>query len=509
MTKMRRIARGVMLNWIALATSVLVGFFLSPFVVHHLGNVAYGVWTLVVSLTSFMGLLDLGLRGAVTLFVSKNRALRNHQESSRAVSAALWMRAGVGLVIISISSVIAVAVPHFFRIPPEMYSPARWAIVIAGANLAISLTFGVFGGVLAALHRFDLLSTVTMTQTVLRATGVLWLLGHHHGIVALALWELTAALLGNTLLTTLCFRTYRELRVLLGVPSRQILSKFWAYSSYIFLINLFQQLIYYSDNLVVGAFLSASAVTFYAIGGNLLEYLRMVIASLTTTFMPLASSFEAEGQRNHLRSLLIHGTQAALLVALPIELALFFRGQTFISLWMGEQYAHTSGRVLQILLLYQLICAGNFTGGSIAFGMEKQRPLAWWAGSEGLANLSLSILLVRHIGLYGVAWGTAIPSLVINLFLFPRYVCKLVDMPLPHFLWQAWVRSGLAAAPFGVACYITDRYWTARSLAEFFLQIASIFPIFVVGVAILFWRELSMSLRRRAGLLAGAAQESS
>jgi hypothetical protein len=31
------------------------------------------------------------------------------------------------------------------------------------------------------------------------------------------------------------------------------------------------QLIYYTDNLVVGFFISASAVTFYAIGGSLLE----------------------------------------------------------------------------------------------------------------------------------------------------------------------------------------------------------------------------------------------
>jgi len=244
-----------------------------------------------------------------------------------------------------------------------MYSPARWAIVIAGANLAISLTFGVFGGVLAALHRFDLLSTVTMTQTVLRATGVLWLLGHHHGIVALALWELTAALLGNTLLTTLCFRTYRELRVWLGVPSRQILSKFWAYSSYIFLINLFQQLIYYSDNLVVGAFLSASAVTFYAIGGNLLEYLRMVIASLTTTFMPLASSFEAEGQQDHLRSLLIHGTQAALLVPQYIlaEVTL-----SFLGLGVGEP-APSWGNMLAALQRYHVLAS------------------YWWMWAPGLA----------------------------------------------------------------------------------------------------------------------------
>src|SRR5260370_24654794 len=47
-------ASGVIWNWIALASSFAVSFFLSPFIVHHLGTVLYGVWTLVAGLTSYM-----------------------------------------------------------------------------------------------------------------------------------------------------------------------------------------------------------------------------------------------------------------------------------------------------------------------------------------------------------------------------------------------------------------------------------------------------------------------
>lgn len=40
------------MNWLAFGFSSGVAFFLSPFVVHDLGNIRYGVWTLVVSLIS-------------------------------------------------------------------------------------------------------------------------------------------------------------------------------------------------------------------------------------------------------------------------------------------------------------------------------------------------------------------------------------------------------------------------------------------------------------------------
>ena len=135
---------------------------------------------------------------------------------------------------------------------------------------------------------------------------------------------------------------------------------------------------YYTDNLVVGAFLSPAAVTLYAIGGILIGYSRQIVSSMTTTFTPLASTFEAQGSYQNLRRLVIHGTRAALLVSLPIEAALFFRGHTFIRLWMGEQYAQPSGTVMQILLLSLVFSTANTTSGGIVYGMEKHKRIAIW-----------------------------------------------------------------------------------------------------------------------------------
>jgi len=305
MSRVKQLAKSITSNWISLAVSVGVAFFLSPFIVHHLGNMAYGVWTLVISMISFMSLLDLGLRGAVTRFVAGNHAQGNHLESSRVVSAAFWLRGWISLLVITVSVIMSILSIRIFAIPPELRLSARWAIILTGTNLALTLTFGVFGGVLVALHRFALVSGVTMIQTLLRAGGVVWLLESGHGILALATWEFTVALLANATLAVLCSRIYPELRLSFRRPDTAILQQFWSYSSYVFIIQCAVQLIYYTDNLIVGFFISASAVTFYAIGGSLLEYLRQVVSSVTTVFMPLASSFEARGEQDQLRRLLI------------------------------------------------------------------------------------------------------------------------------------------------------------------------------------------------------------
>jgi len=493
----KRITSNILSNWMALAVSTAVGFFLTPYVVHHLGNVAYGVWVLVVSLSSYMTLLDFGMRGAVMRYVSKGTAQGNHTEAQEAVAAALWIRIWISFGVFAAGVLFAWIFPQLFRIPAEMQQMARMAILLTAFTVGMNLWCGVFGGVLIALHRYDQLSVVTMLQAICRATGFVWLLQRGHGFLALAVWELCTAFISNILLLVLAFKSYPQLRINFRRPSKETFRKIWTYSFYALLINLAVQVVNYTDNVVVGAFTSTAAVTFYAIGGSLIMYARQIVASMTTTFGPLASTFEAQGNQKDLRKLLINGTRAALLVSLPVELALFLRGETFISLWMGPQYAHPSGTVLRILLLSLIVCTGSAASGGIVYGMEKHKRVAKWGLMEAAANLALSIFLVRRIGIYGVAWGTTIPSLIIEVIYWPPYICHLVDIGLGTYVWQTWMRTGLAAFPYAIACYLIERFWPVHNLALFFLQIAIVLPLFPLTLAVVFRNEITPILIKR------------
>ena len=69
--RVRHIARNVLFNWFGTIASMAVGFFLSPFILHRLGNVAYGVWVLAISVVAYLNFLDLGMQNSVLRFVSK------------------------------------------------------------------------------------------------------------------------------------------------------------------------------------------------------------------------------------------------------------------------------------------------------------------------------------------------------------------------------------------------------------------------------------------------------
>lgn len=479
-----------------MVVGMLIPFFLTPVVVRHLGATAYGIWILAVSTVSYLNILDLGLRSAIIRFVSKAEAQHNADDIKRSVGAALWFRilisSGVGI----LSITLAVAFPHLFHIPFELQRSAQITVLLCALGVAITLTSGVFSAVLAAIHRFDVLSSLTVGQTLARASGVILILRSGHGLVALACWEFVVVLASGATTCVVAWKVFPVCRVRVARPDIGTLKQIWSYSFTTFLFIIAVQVIMNTDNLVVGAFLSVGMVAYYSIGGSLISYSGQVVSALSTTFAPLASGMDASGRSEDLNKLLLRGTQATLALALPISWTLLFRGKTFIGLWMGHQYSEVSGTVLQILMISQFFSVANTTAAAIMMAIDKHKEVAKWSMIEAGMNLCFSILLVRTIGIYGVAWGTSAVMATIHLIFWPRYVRKVLKIPIGTYLWDGWMKITLYSLPFAVTCALADHYLHAGSLVIFAGQIVITLPIY--GAFLLIgWRNEGMQLFSR------------
>ncbi len=488
-TTKKRFALNVVMNWAAMAVSMVVPFFLTPFVIRNLGITAYGIWILAVSTVSYLNVLDMGLRSAVIRFVSKAQAQDKPEDARAAIGAALWVRLLISSGVAVLSIILALVFPHLFKIPFELQRAAQITVLMCALGVAFTLISGVFGAVLAATHRFDILSSISAVQTLARAVGVILILRSGHGLVQLAYWEVTVALLGGVATCGIALKIFPACRVKIARPDMAILKKIWSYSFTTFIFIIAVQVITNTDNMVVGAFVSVGMVAFYAIGGSLMGYSWQVVSSVSSTFTPMASNLEAGGRTEDLRRLLLRGTQATLGIALPISLALVLRGKTFIALWMGAQYSQVAGTVLQILIISQFFGVADGTAGSIMMAIDKHKPVAKSAVVEAVMNFGLSILLVKTIGVYGVAWGTSIAMAIVHLVFWPRYVRKILGVPIRTFLWEGWMKITVCSLPYAVLCAITDKYWHASNLVSFFAQIIAILPMYVLCVVLVFRKE--------------------
>src|SRR5277367_1157927 len=154
----RQIFRNVASSWFSLGVNILIGVFLSPFIVHRLGDAAFGIWVLIFSVTGYYGLFDLGIRSSVVRFVAKYHAIDDSQNLAEVINTSLFAYSAVGAVAMLLTIAGFFYVDYLFKIPPELHSSARWVFLTVGTSVAVEFPMGVFGGALEGLQRFYLVN---------------------------------------------------------------------------------------------------------------------------------------------------------------------------------------------------------------------------------------------------------------------------------------------------------------------------------------------------------------
>src|SRR6266853_119551 len=208
-----RFARNALANWIAFLFAAIVAFFLSPFVVQHLGATGYGVWTLIGGLVGYLGLLDLGIRQAVNRYIAHYKAVGAHDEGSSIVSAAIRLFGLLGILAICLSGILAYFAPIFFNIPESLVDDTRIIVVLGGLTVAATLMGGVFGGVVTGLERFDIQCGLEIFVTTVRTVAIVLALREGYGLVSLACIQLAASVLNWFVYWAAVHKAYRELRL--------------------------------------------------------------------------------------------------------------------------------------------------------------------------------------------------------------------------------------------------------------------------------------------------------
>jgi O-antigen/teichoic acid export membrane protein len=467
-------------NWATLILTTVVSFFLAPLIVRMLGNEAYGIWALIGSLIGYLGLIDLGVRGAVTKFVATSHAAGNHGEAGRITSAGLIFFGVAAAVTVLVGSGLALYVDRMFDVPPELVGPARLAVFLTCLAVAVSIVGGVFGGVIVALHRFDYLNGVEIAVTLARTVATVVALERGGGLVALAVIQLVAALARTWIYFRNLRSLYPDLRIRLA-GAWDLVPKVVAFGTISTLIHVSSALINYSDSIIIGVFLPLQAVTFFAIASTLALQARGVVAGISQILAPLAGSLEGRGELARVSEVMLAGARLATLAILPIAVAFAFRGETFIALWMGEEFAEPAGGVLRILAPGLWAFASFQVCTSVMMGINRHRGMIPAFGLEAAANLLLCIALVRPLGIAGVAWGILLPRLAISLGFGAWYSRLVLGTPMSVYWWQTMIRPALAALPFAAACQAVEVWWPPAGLWLFFAQIALLLPLAALG----------------------------
>ena len=455
----RRVLIGTLSNLISKVLNLGTWFFLTPFILGHLGASTYGMWILVSSVVAYGNLLDFGVAAAVTKYVADFKARGQLSDAQPLVATALWLYAGLGLAAFGLSVVLAPLFPALFDVPPDLAPQAQRLVVLSGAVLGLSLPCAASSAILRGLQRFDLSSLIgTVGMSLYAALTVAVLLGGGgvEGLVALNL-PLTLFMQIPTL--WLIHRAAPELRLGVRGASRKLVRLVFSYSSALFVINVAGQLQTKTDEIVIGAFMPVANVTPYSLARRLSELPNTLTDQFMRVLMPLAAQLHAEADEVRLRGLYITSTRLTLAIGLPMVAGLALLSRPFLLLWVGPEFANSAAVVI-VLVLASWVDTSQWPASSILQGMARHRPLALLSLFTGLANLLISVVLVGPLGVLGVALGTLIPAIIESWIILTPYSLRQLGVSvrtaLRLIIWPALA----PAVPLVIVLAVLD--WLLR-----------------------------------------------
>lgn len=510
----RQIIKNVGSTWFSLGCDVLVGLFLSPIILHWLGDAAFGIWVLIFSITGYYGLFDLGIRSSVVRYVSKFTATDSVEDLAKIVNTALFTYGCLGAASLILTGILSVYVDHVFKIPPELHSEARWLLLIVGTAVGIGFPMGVIGGYLDGLQRFYVNNWANISGDLLRLIFILLAIHHGRGLLTIA-----AITVGAPLFTSIMrsFVAYNIKPVPIGLKyvNRKTFRTIVNYSSVTLLIMIATQLKFKSDNVVIATMISASAVTYFSIGARIVSYAQQVVMALAQNFLPIASQSEATGNLDRLRKVFVAGNRFCAFTALPITAVLIVLGKSVIQVWVGKKYVPLSYPVLVILITSATLMWCQAASGRVLFGTSKHRTWAFVTLGEGIFNLLLSITLVHFFqragrgpfyGIYGDALGTAIPLFCTMTMFMPWHLCRQLGIRMTAYLREAYTLPIVITAPLVAALLLMRRWYHPHNYKGLILQMAIAAVVYGLGALWVFLTKRAFKVGDLA-LLGESAQE--
>jgi O-antigen/teichoic acid export membrane protein len=174
-----------------------------------------------------------------------------------------------------------------------------------------------------------------------------------------------------------------------------------------------------TDQLVLGATLSVSAIALYQAGAKVAEVFAQFTKQLQDTLSPAAAHLHACGDHESVRDLLRRGTRWSSLISTPLYIFCAFELEQLLHLLTGDASMNRETLlVAQVLLFWFYTTTLTHSVSKRIYMMTgHERRLMWLGIGEAVANLALSIVLVLTFrSVVSVAIGSLIPTLFFGWF---------------------------------------------------------------------------------------------
>jgi O-antigen/teichoic acid export membrane protein len=399
----------------------------------------YGIWVLLTSILLYLGMTNLGLNTSASVLMAKNPRVSDKIKILKRSFLILLISVGVitiGFLILNVCTKNWINL--IGKIPANLFEETLSASFVLVIFYLLSLPFSLLSAVYTGFQRAYIENVFNILLNVLNFLVLIIVIILRGNLVLYAfLWGIALVIFNVAKYLFFYFTIYKKLSdekddiIISSNPDTGYRIIFITGIRFFF-VGIASTLVWNTDTLVISNFINIQSVTPYFITFKLFSVIFGVIFQINNSIMPLVAKEYGSNNWDWINK--IYSNMVVLLSILGgafwIGGILFFKD--IITLWTGP--GNYAGLLIVIFFggYSYLLCMVNLNAGIInTFNYTSIAPYTSWG--EALIKIIVSVILVKVIGIAGVAIGTLLGSLLIPTWILPIWIKKRSEGRLHYY----------------------------------------------------------------------------
>ncbi|MFK5976797.1 MAG: hypothetical protein QM493_09840 [Sulfurovum sp.] len=425
----KQLPRNLIINIFSFSSTLLIGLWLTPYLLKSLGIIAYGLIPLAMFFSQYISVILNAINISINRFLIISLQKNQDEEANQIFNTSLVVVFSFIIFQFLIMSIVIFDINLFFNIPDALIFDAMWLFGLTFVGFSISLVRAIFATSLFAYNRVDILRIIDIFQNIIRLLTIIILFVYDEpSLKYVGVANLLASLF--VIFPTLYyFKIYTpQLKINLSFFNIKYLSKLSKMSLWVLINQVGVLLLGNIDLYMVNNLIGIKATSEYAIVVQITSIFKTLLLLLSGILTPVIMIYYANGEFKKLNQFIIISSKV-MVVGMIVPLAIIIGlSSQIINLWLGEEYiylySYISFSLLYFTFVIPVIPLFNIT---VAYNKVKLPAIiALYLGAINI--ISIYILVVyTNLELWGVISVKFILEFIFTFFII-IYVSKILSL---------------------------------------------------------------------------------
>ena len=420
-----RVHRSVMnikVGMVFYVLSLFLAFFSRKIFLNCLGAEFIGLTGMLMNIMSFLSVAELGIGTSITYFLYKPLQEDNHQKINEVMSMLAYLYRCIGLIILSGGALISIFFPWWFRELTTGLPLAYFAFYSFLASSVAGYVFNYKQLLVSANQKQYLVNAWFQTIAIVQSIVQILLAYYYRNLWLWVVVGLVFTIVGIIAFNIRIRKLYPWLRISMQ-EGRQNLHQYpevLRKTRQIFVQKIKNFILYRSDEILVGIFVSVVQVAYFGNYTIITSKLNFLVNILSDGMNAGVGNLVAEGNDQNTMKVFWELTAIRFLICGIVIFGLLLFIQPFVTCWFGPQY-RLSDTIVYLLVfnIFIFLSRGVVENYISAHGLFSD---VWAAWTELALNLAITLCLAPFYGIVGILLGKILSVFFIAMFWKPYFL---------------------------------------------------------------------------------------